>query len=64
MIGLAVGFVIAAAIAFLLELVDTTVKYDDDLFKLYEIPVFGEILDFNQVGGEKYAYKASDDKKS
>ncbi|MBQ9673832.1 MAG: hypothetical protein IJV39_04310 [Ruminococcus sp.] len=64
LIGLAVGFVIAAAIAFLLELVDTTVKYDDDLFKLYEIPVFGEILDFNQVGGEKYAYKASDDKKS
>lgn len=62
--GLAVGFVIAALISFFLELVDTTVKYDDDLNKMYEVPVFGEILDFNQIGGEKYAYKASDDEKS
>ena len=62
--GLGVGFAIAAILSFLLELIDTTVKYDDDLQKLYEIPVFGEILDFNTLGGEKYAYKASDDEKS
>ncbi len=62
--GLGVGFFIAAVLSFLLELIDTTVKYDDDLQKLYDIPVFGEILDFNTLGGEKYAYKASDDEKS
>ena len=34
------------------ELVDTTVKHDDDLNKMYKIPVFGEIMDFEQNGDD------------
>lgn len=46
MIGLAVGFVLACAISILLELVDTTIRVDDDIQGIYGIPVFAEIPDF------------------
>ena len=52
-IGLLIGFVLSLAISFLLEIVDTTVKADDDLYKRYEIPVFAEIIDFEAEGGKK-----------
>ena len=40
-----------------MEIIDTTVKNDDDLFKMYKIPVFGEILDFEQKGERGYEHK-------
>ena len=40
-------------IAIIIEIVDTTIKPDDDLFKIYEVPVFGEIIDFETEGGAK-----------
>jgi len=51
--GLLIGLVISLAISFLLEVVDTTIKPGDDLYKQYDIPVFAEILDFDAEGGVK-----------
>ena len=45
--GLAAGFVLSCVISILLELVDTTIKADDDLQEMYEVPVFAEIPDFD-----------------
>ena len=52
-IGLLAGLVLSLVIAFLLEIVDTTIKPGDDLYKQYEIPVFAEIIDFESEGGAK-----------
>lgn len=41
------GLAVSVAIAILLELIDSTIKPDDDLQKLYDLPVFAEIPDFN-----------------
>lgn len=60
--GLIGGFALAYLISFIGEMIDTTVKNDDDLFKLYKIPVFGEILDFNRKGDTKYEAKAANHK--
>lgn len=46
MIGLVAGFALACAISILLELIDTTIRVDDDIQKIYGIPVFAEIPDF------------------
>ncbi|MBQ8057254.1 MAG: hypothetical protein IJ275_02835 [Ruminococcus sp.] len=53
MIGFLGGLVLALAVSFLIEIVDTTVKPEDDLYELYEIPVFAEIVDFEVEGGAK-----------
>ncbi len=53
MIGFIGGLVLALGIAFLLEVVDTTVKPGDDLYEIYKIPVFAEIVDFDVEGGAK-----------
>lgn len=53
MIGLLGGIVLALAISFLLEIVDTTVKPNDDLYDIYKVPVFAEIIDFEVEGGAK-----------
>ena len=53
LIGLLAGFVLGLAISFLLEIIDTTIKPGDDLYKMYEIPVFAEIVDFETEGGGK-----------
>lgn len=45
-IGLIVGFAAACVISILLELIDTTIKSDDDIQTMYGIPVFAEIPDF------------------
>lgn len=49
LIGVAVGIILACVVAVLLELIDTTVKNDDDLTKMYKIPVFAEIPDFESL---------------
>ena len=46
LIGVVVGLVGACVISILLELIDTTIKSDDDIQSLYGIPVFAEIPDF------------------
>ncbi len=45
-LGVLVGLVAACIIAILLELIDTTIKSDDDIQQMYGIPVFAEIPDF------------------
>ena len=52
-LGLLGGLVLALGIAFLLEIVDTTIKPGDDLYDMYKIPVFAEIVDFDVEGGAK-----------
>lgn len=51
MIGFIVGLVISLVISFLIEIIDTTIKPGDDLYKMYDIPVFAEIVDFEPEGG-------------
>ena len=53
LIGLLVGLALSLVISFLLEIVDTTIKPGDDLYKMYDIPVFAEIVDFEAEGGAK-----------
>lgn len=45
-IGFIVGLAASCVIAILLELIDTTIKTDDDIQDMYGIPVFSEIPDF------------------
>lgn len=53
LLGFMGGLVLALAISFLIEIVDTTVKSGDDLYDIYKIPVFAEIIDFEVEGGAK-----------
>lgn len=46
--GLLVGLAAACLISILLELIDTTVKPDDNLQMMYDLPVFAEIPDFEK----------------
>lgn len=50
LIGAAIGFVAACLLAVLLELIDITIKPDEDLSEIYKIPVFAEIPDFENSG--------------
>ena len=52
-IGLLIGLILSLVISFLLEIIDSTIKPGDDLYKMYEIPVFAEIIDFEAEGGAK-----------
>lgn len=53
MIGFIAGLVISILISIILEVIDTTIKPSDDLYKMYDIPVFAEIVDFDSEGGVK-----------
>lgn len=46
LVGFVVGLAASCVIAILLELIDTTIKADDDIQEMYGIPVFAEIPDF------------------
>ena len=48
--GLAIGFAIGILLSFMLEIIDTTLKPGDDISKMYNIPVFAEIVDFEKAG--------------
>ncbi len=50
LVGAAVGLILACVIAVLLELIDTTIKSDDDLAAQYKVPIFAEIPDFESAG--------------
>lgn len=53
MIGVLMGLVLSLVISFLIEVIDTTIKPGDDLYKQYDIPVFAEIIDFESEGGAR-----------
>lgn len=52
----AIGFIIGAAISyvtsFIVEMLNVTVSSKDDLAKLYNVPVFAEIMDFEGIGSK------------
>ncbi len=50
--GLAAGVFVSVLLSMFLEIIDTSVKPHDDLFEMYAIPVFAEILDFEQLNEE------------
>lgn len=50
LIGLIVGLAASCLIAILLDLIDTTIKADDDIQEIYGLPVFAEIPDFETQG--------------
>lgn len=50
MFGFFVGLILGVLLAFFLEIIDTTIKPGDDLAKLYKLPVFAEIVDFEKEG--------------
>lgn len=58
-IGFMVGAVLAIAIILLRYFLDTSIKDEDDLKKRFDIPVLGEIPDFNslQKKGKAYRYE-------
>lgn len=55
--GLLIGAVLSYVIVFIKEMFDVVVKHDDDIAKMYNIPVFAEIMDFNaKTKNTKYGY--------
>lgn len=54
LIGVLIGAVVACGIVIVAALLDVTVKADDNLAKIYDVPVFAEVTD--------YAIKTSDGK--
>ncbi|MGN0660917.1 MAG: YveK family protein [Oscillospiraceae bacterium] len=57
MMGAAAGFMISVLAVFVADLLDTKVKSNDDLYEIYGIPVFAEIIDFSlKSAGNKYKY--------
>lgn len=57
-VGLLIGLFVTYFIFLLIELFDTKVKPEDDIAKIYDIPVFAEIADFLTAdkSGSKYKY--------
>lgn len=51
-----IGLVAAYIIVFVNDMLDVVVKHDDNLAKLYGIPVFAEITDFLSATESKYGY--------
>lgn len=57
-IGFFCGLVIAIIVILIITFMDTTIKEDDDLEKIYNIPVLSEIMDFKiNYKGKSYEYK-------
>lgn len=54
--GFLLGLVAAYIIVFVNDMLDVVVKHDDNLAKLYGIPVFAEITDFLSANESKYGY--------
>lgn len=55
--GFFIGFLGTFIIVFIVEVLDTKVKAEDDLFKIYDIPVFAEILNFDARVKGDYGYE-------
>lgn len=50
LIGVAIGLIASCLISILIELIDTTIKSEDDIQDIYGIPIFAEIPDFENQG--------------
>ena len=50
LIGAAIGLIVSCLISILIELIDTTIKSEDDIQDIYGIPIFAEIPDFENQG--------------
>ena len=48
LIGFLAGLALALVISLFLDIIDTTIKPEDDLFKIYGVPVFAEVVDFER----------------
>ncbi|MCL2693708.1 MAG: Wzz/FepE/Etk N-terminal domain-containing protein [Oscillospiraceae bacterium] len=56
-VGFLAGFALTFVVVFVKEILDIKVKAEDDLFRIYDIPVFAEVICFDiKVKGE-YAYE-------
>lgn len=53
LLGFIGGLIVSVLIAIIIEIVDTTIKSSDDLFKMYSVPVFAEIIDFDSDSSAK-----------
>lgn len=56
-VGFLIGFLGTFLVVFVIEILDTKVKAEDDLFKIYDIPVFAEILNFDVKVKGDYGYE-------
>ena len=50
LIGAAIGLIASCLISILIELIDSTIKSEDDIQDIYGIPIFAEIPDFENQG--------------
>lgn len=57
-VGFVAGFVIIYIIMFITDMLNVTVKREDNIAKIYDIPVFAEIMDFQSSSGSGYGYSS------
>ncbi len=58
-IGLALGLAVSFICFFIRDMLDVGVKHDDNLAKIYDVPVFAEIMEFDSASsGGKYGYSS------
>ncbi len=55
-IGALIGAAVTYATFLIKEMLDTKLKPDDDIARMYDLPVFAEILDFENAGRSGYKY--------
>lgn len=56
-IGVMVGILIACVIVYVHDMLDVAIKHDDNIAKIYNVPVFAEITDFDSANASgKYSY--------
>lgn len=53
-VGFIAGLMISLITILLIETLDVTIRTDDDLYKLYDVPVFAEIMDFDGMKKGEY----------
>lgn len=54
--GFVLGVVICYIIVFIRDMSDVSVKKEDNIAQIYEVPIFAEIADFETYSDEKYGY--------
>jgi capsular polysaccharide biosynthesis protein len=56
-VGFLLGFILTYLTVFVIEILDTKVKAEDDLFRIYDIPVFAEVMSFDAKLKGEYSYE-------
>ncbi|MGN1416889.1 MAG: polysaccharide biosynthesis tyrosine autokinase [Oscillospiraceae bacterium] len=54
--GAFIGIAAAYVIAFARDMLDVAIKHDDNISKIYDVPVFAEIMEFGSASESKYGY--------